>query len=173
MGVSDQVSESTSASSNCSQFSSGILGLDRSSSVLKAFLAQRPSNLSNVFSFAFKDDSTGNGENLFSLGGYAGLNTSDIVWVPHRGGKERDDSFRIRVPYLIFKKEKWSFPKGHTAVVDTGSTYGILPGKVLSNVFAKEPGFKKYSVLNEGGIVKHYFNSSAYGPGHGAWCGGE
>jgi hypothetical protein len=161
MGVSDQVLGSTSASSNCLQFSSGVWGLDRSSSVLKAFLAQRPPNLGNVVSFAFKDDSTGNGENLFSLGGYAGLSTSVIVWLPHRGGKNGDDSFRIRVSYLIFKNKKWSFPK-HTPVVDTGSTFAILPGKVLSNVFAKEPGFKKYSVLNEGGIVNHYFDSSAY-----------
>lgn len=50
--------------------------------------------------------------------------------------------------------------------MDTGNIYGILAAKVLRNVFAKEPGFKKYSLLNEGGIVKHYFNSSAY---EGGW----
>ena len=89
MGVSDQVLESSSGSSDCPQFSSGILGLDRSSAVLKAFLGQGRSNLSNVFSFAFKDDSTGEGDNLFSLGGFAGLNPSDIVWLPHREERKR------------------------------------------------------------------------------------
>jgi hypothetical protein len=134
-----------------SESSSGILGLDRSSAVLKTFLEQRPSYLSNIFSFAFKDDSTADGENLFSLGRYA---PSDIMRLPHRGGKEKDDSFRIRVPFVIFKNKKWFFPKEYTAV---GSSYGILPGKILSKVFANESGFKNYSLLNEGGVVRHYF----------------
>ena len=163
LGVSDgSPSGDSSDKLNCSGFRRGILGLDRSSDVLKAFLTHRPANASNVFSFAFRDTVSGRGDNLFSLGGYAGLDPKRIFWMPHRGAKS--NSFRIQLPYVIFKNRKWAFPHGHTAVIDTGCSYGILPGRVLSKIYSKEPGMMR--LWYEGGVRTTLFNSTTY-------CNGE
>jgi len=46
--------------------------------------------------------------------------------------------------------------------VDTGCTYDVLSGKLLLKVFARAPGFKKYSLLNEGRVIRLSFNGTAY-----------
>jgi Eukaryotic aspartyl protease len=144
MGVSHQT-----LSNDCSKnFRQGVLGLDRSSDVLKRYLMQKPENSANVFSFAFRDEVTGTGANLFSLGGYAGLNPERIIWLAHYSGNEKDNGYRIELPYVIFRNRKVNFERGHTAVVDTGSTIGLLPGDIISKVYSREAGMKRFWLEN-------------------------
>jgi hypothetical protein len=69
---------------------SGIHRLDWSSDLLKPF-SQSQGNLSSIFSFSFKDKENNEGENWFSLGGYAGLDPAEIHWVPQTVGLENDN----------------------------------------------------------------------------------
>jgi len=163
MGITDE-SQEGGMFSGCAQRPYGIMGLDRDSYLLKAYLNGNSSESLNVFSFAFEDEGTAASQNLFSLGGYAGLDPTAIVWFDARGNQavdKKDSFFYLPVENLSFKGRTWKFPRGHRAIVDTGSTWGLMPGKMVTEIYSREPGFGQY-YLSEQRRSVYYFNGSFY-----------
>jgi hypothetical protein len=122
-----------------------VLGLDRTSSVLRAYLEQQPEAL-NIFSFAYEDQETGEGENLFSLGGYAGLDPTEIIWMDNKPNNKpnnifSDGHFSVELPYVWYKGHRISAVRGHSAVVDTGASIGILHKSIMTELFWYERAF--------------------------------
>jgi len=154
MGISDESQEKGTL------FGSGNLGLNRDSDVLKAYLDVNHSKSLNVFSFVFGEEATGNPQNLFSLGGYAGLDPTAIVWFDALGN-QAESFFQLPVKTLSFKGRTWKFPRGHKAIVDTGSSFGVLPGKMLTQIYSREPAFERYYFTEER-RSEYYFNGSFY-----------
>ena len=166
VGVSQETDGNSSRSSNCSRFQRGTLGLDRASNVLKTYLAQKGLNSPAVFSFAYKDEETGIGENLFSLGGYAGLNPAQIIWMDHKNGKHNDDKYRVNLPYVSFKGDKVKSPRKHHVAIDTGASAGILPTKLLSQIYKKEPAFESVTFnIGKRTAAYYLFNRTLYPAG--------
>jgi Eukaryotic aspartyl protease len=166
VGISQTRDGNSAPSSNCSQFRRGTLGLDRASDVLKSYLAQKELNAPAIFSLSYKDEETGLGENLFSLGGYAGLDPAQIIWMDHKNGKNNDHKYRVKAPYVSFKGDKLSSPWKHNVAIDTGASAGILPTKVLSQIYKKEPAFESV-IFNIGKRAAAYylFNRTSYPAG--------
>jgi hypothetical protein len=158
------VLKGTTFSSDCSHFSEGILGLSRTCSpVLRAYLEQRPDAM-NIFSFAYQNQETGEGENLFSLGGYAGLDPTEIVWMDHKANDKAPTQFAVDLPYVWYKGHRVDAPRGHSAMVDTGSNIGILPKTVMREVFWYERAFRRARSHRPNGehFITHIYDSSVY-----------
>ena len=114
----------------CDALGHGILGMDRDSDLLKAMDdASQPS----LFSFSFRDIFTGEGENLFTMGGLAGFKEDDIIWahVHENSRGPRSELFEIDMPYIAYNGERFNFPRGHKVDIDTGSSITVLPGEVM------------------------------------------
>lgn len=110
-----------------------ILGLDPRSFFLKEYLKSRR-DTPMIFSFKFNNENGHAQDGWFSLGGYAGLVPDDIIWISSvTPGKH----YQIPLPYISYDSTKFSFGKGHSIAVDTGSNIGILPGKVLTSLHNK------------------------------------
>lgn len=146
----------------CSDSLQGILGLDRNGDVLKTFLEQRAPNSTAIFAFAYRDEEKEEGENLFSLGGFAGLDPEHIIWMNHKSGKNKDSMFRLETPYVSYKNYKMGLPNGHSMAVDTGSAIGILPKRFMSRLFFIERAFKR-GIFPWG--TTHVFDTTKY-PGN-------
>lgn len=158
------VLKGTTFSSDCSYFSEGILGLSRTSSpVLEAYLEQQPDAM-NIFSFAYEDQDTGEGENLFSLGGYAGLDPTEIVWMDNKANDKAPTQFAVDLPYVWYKGHRVDAPRGHSAMVDTGATIGVLPKTVMREVFWYERAFRSARSRRPNGerFITHIYDSSVY-----------
>lgn len=140
------------APKHCQHFDYGIMGLNKCSDFLKAFI-RNPGNLPMVFAFTFNDAETGEGENWFSMGGYAGLDTNDIQWTETDKSPSKNESFWVDIPYISYNNKKAEIKSGHSAIVDTGSTLGVLPGDVWTEVFGLAPGFPAI-YENEDGELK-------------------
>lgn len=132
------------SNSRCNTFRHGVLGLDRSSDLLKAF-SRNQRNLPSVFSLSFKDEETGEGGNWFSLGGYAGLEPAEIYWMPQVVGSGKNDptssTYKVALPYLTYNEQRWNFKRDHAIIVDTGASIGILPSNVWKKMLAKVSTF--------------------------------
>jgi hypothetical protein len=128
---------------NCGHFSDfkgGIMGLSTNSVLLQAIVKLGRTN--NVFSFTFRDDDTGEGENMFQLGGYAGLDPREIIWSPHT---PESDPYRnwywVNVPYFQSRGKKLtaSGNASFISVIDTGCTLSVIPNEVWENMYFDEP----------------------------------
>ena len=116
----------------CDTFGFGILGMSKRSDFLKA--VEETSVQPLIFSFSFKDNITGEGENQFAMGGLAGLKEEDIIWIPDKSDRGRwSDAFQLDMPYISYNGQRFNFPPGHTICVDTGATLTVLPGDVLED----------------------------------------
>jgi hypothetical protein len=163
MGISDESREEGKLS-GCARRPYAILGLNRDSDVLKAYLDGNDSESLNVFSFAFGEEAAGTPQNLFSLGGYAGLDPTAVVWFDALGNEAKDlkeSFFQFPVKTLSFKGRTWKLPRGHKTIVDTGSSSGILPGKMVRQIYSREPGFERYYFTDQRRSM-YYFNGSFY-----------
>src|SRR5271170_5671296 len=129
----------------CDTFGVGILGMNKMSDFLNAVEA---TSEPLIFSFSFKDNITGEGENQFAMGGLAGLKEDDIIWIPDKSDSGRwSDGFQLDMPYISYNGQGFSFPPGHTVSVDTGATLTILPGDVLEDfwkVVTPKPFWTEY-----------------------------
>jgi hypothetical protein len=129
----------------------GILGLDKSSLLLDAFEKVK-GNLSSVFTLAFADSlAEGGGENWFSLGGYAGLDPKDIIWMPHVVDTKNTNFnhlFKVPLPYVLYRNKRFNFKKGHYTIVDTGASVGLLPTKQWEKIYNHVPNFPLKGLYN-------------------------
>ena len=129
----------------------GILGLDKSSLLLDAFEKVK-GNLSSVFTLAFADSlAEGGGENWFSLGGYAGLDPKDIIWMPHVVDTKNTNFnhlFKVPLPYVLYRNKRFNFKKGHYIIVDTGASVGLLPTKQWEKIYNHVPNFPLKGLYN-------------------------
>jgi hypothetical protein len=81
----------------CDTFGFGILGMSKLSDFLKA--VEETSLQSLIFSFSFKDNITGEGENRLAMGGLVGLKEEDIIWIPDN---RWSDGFQLDMPYISY-----------------------------------------------------------------------
>jgi hypothetical protein len=135
---------------DCRNFDEGIVGLNLASPFLAFFDAQQPKWVPRIFTFTFKDESTGEGWNSFALGNYAGLKEEDVIWMRHIPPKDKDDyHFHIELPYVEFEDgTRHNFRRGHTAIVDTGCTFSLLPGDVAWKISENYPGFQEFGNMS-------------------------
>jgi len=140
---------------NCKEITHSMIGLSLASDFLTAF-AQNPKGRPTVFSFAFKDPNTGDGENWFSMGGYAGLDKNQIKWIPRPLKFESpfpmDDDFLVTIPHATLKngetvRLKHNYAVGPDAgdifVVDTGSANTFIPWTVEKDLYRDIPEYRK------------------------------
>lgn len=120
---------------NCVMLPS-ILGLDPRSDFLKAFIREY-NDAPKIFSFNMNANMETTRGGWFSIGSYAGLDPSDIIWITStRPGK----AYQIPLPYVSYDSERFEFEKDHGVIIDTGSNIGVLPDKVLTPLFEKVAG---------------------------------
>jgi hypothetical protein len=140
------------------------MGLDKTSDFLKAFIVQQDPATPTIFSFAYAGDEAGTGENLFSLGGYAGLDPTEIIWINDKGTQD-NDHYRVEILSVSFREHRWTPFGKQEAVVDTGSSAGILPTYLLAAIYDEEPAMLGIPIqVNNAGIL-HVFNASVYPSG--------
>jgi len=116
----------------CDAFSVGFLGLSKISDFLKA-VAETSNPL--IFSFSFKDNFTGEGENWFAIGGLADLKGEDIYWTHDKNEGLWSDGFQVDMPYISYNGQRFNFRPGHPVMVDTGATLTMLPEEVLESIW--------------------------------------
>jgi len=88
---------------------------------------------SPIFSFSFKAPATEEGENLFSLGGLAGLKEEEIIWTDDKS--QGRGVFQVDMPYISYNAHRLDLPQGHSVVVDTGCSVTVLPDEVLDKLW--------------------------------------
>ena len=118
----------------CEDFDLGILGLSKDSEFVQG-LAE--TSKAPFFTFTFQDQDTGEGENWFAVGGLAGLEAEDIVWMVDKArDKFWSRHYQVDMPYISYKGQKIGLPVKHSVVIDTGSSWSILPDKALEDVWS-------------------------------------
>jgi len=130
-GASVRIYLGVGSGEGCNGHGHGMLGMDKNSEFLKAM---RDASQPSLFSFSFKNDLTGEGENLFTMGELpAGFKEEDIIWTPAPGKRQgpMPHLFRIDMPYIAYNGERFDFHRGHKVGIDTGSSITILPGEIV------------------------------------------
>jgi hypothetical protein len=134
-----------------------MLGIDKNSEILKAM---RDASQPSLFSFfSFKNDLTGEGENLFTMGGLPpGIKEEDIIWTPTPDKRQgpMPHLFRIDMPYIAYNGEQFDFHRGHKVGIDTGASITILPGEIVER-FSRVVKPKPSSVSLSHGNHHHLF----------------
>lgn len=124
----------------------GILGLSPDSDFAAEIL--KVNYTDNIFSFAFKDEHTGEGEDLFEVCGYAGLDLKEIIWLgsstqyPELYNKHL---YTLDFWYAATARTTRSPTSGNpvTAIVDTGSSTVLMTDEVWGTIFNDTPRFIK------------------------------
>jgi hypothetical protein len=153
---------------NCKKLPQSLIGLSLASDFLTAF-AKNPKGRPLVFSFAFKDLNTGDGQNWFSMGGYAGLDKNKIKWIPRplkfESPVPMDNAFLVTIPQLTLKNGKTMRLKhnyaigpdaGDLFVVDTGSGNSLIPWTVEKDLYRDIPEYHKEWLRNREGKLGKY-----------------
>jgi len=149
-GTSVRIYLGVGSTEGCNGHTHGMLGMDKNSEFLKAM---RDASQTSLFSFSFKNDLTGEGENLFTMGGLSpGFKEEDIIWTPGPDKKQgpRSHLFQIDMPYIAYDRERFNFHRGHKVGIDTASSITILPGDIVDRLWRVVKPKPSLSTLSEG-----------------------
>jgi Eukaryotic aspartyl protease len=124
----------------------GILGLSPNSQFGAEILKLNYTD--NVFSFAFKDEHTGEGKDLFEVCGYAGLDPKEVIWLdPTTQNPELYNKHFYTVDFWYATTPRtvlsWTSGKPAPAIVDTGSSVVFLNDEIWGTIFNDTPRFIK------------------------------
>jgi len=95
---------------------------------------------------------TGEGENLYTMGGLVGYMEEQIIRIPihNQGEASWSDLFEVYMLYIAYNGEWFNFTSGYKAGIDTGSSITVLPAEVMQRFWRVVKPNPSFPNLSEG-----------------------